>query len=208
MHYKLRRPIKSIKEATTTIENSAYHPNNRNHPNFSYANLNNALMPPPVFSVTKGVIDPPKPSSSQELSKNYMEANDAKIAKIENDVNGLLRLATHQENIVTQINNQLAQIGQQLAMQHKKDQFLNDTIINSKDQCNAIHLRCGTQYLGPKMSDESDETPEKAQMVTRTATTALTPLPAADFLESTATGRENRANRCRLSRINGDRHSR
>ncbi|XP_042065540.1 uncharacterized protein LOC121809055 [Salvia splendens] len=80
---------------------------NRGHPNLSYGNPNNALQPPPGFTVTNGVVDDPKKMTTEDILKSFMlqsnklmEQNNQRMEKVETDVQSM---ATHMKNIDTQI---------------------------------------------------------------------------------------------------------
>ncbi|CAA0831267.1 Unknown protein, partial [Striga hermonthica] len=51
---------------------NTYYQGNRNHPSLSYANSNNALQPPPGFSVTNGVINEPKKPTIEDMFASFM----------------------------------------------------------------------------------------------------------------------------------------
>ncbi|XP_042009166.1 uncharacterized protein LOC121757733 [Salvia splendens] len=80
---------------------------NKWHPNLSYGNPNNALQPPPGFTVTDGVVNDPKKMTTEDILKSFMlqsnklmEQNNQRIEKVETDVQSM---ATHLKNIDTQI---------------------------------------------------------------------------------------------------------
>lgn len=112
----------------------------------------------------------------EEVLAHYMEVNNIKVSKVEADVSGIMCQMLNHEKLTMQIQTQLTQIVQQIGAMHKPDQFPSDTIVNSKDQCSAIHLRSGTQYQGPKMPAESNkDDAEKTQTATWTATFVRAP---------------------------------
>lgn len=113
--------------------NLAYLPNNRNHLNLSYGKSNNALMPPPGFSITNGVIDPPKMVIAEEVLAHYMKADNTRSSKLETDVSGVMRRMVNHEKLTMQIQTQLAKMAQQLRALHKSGQFPSYTIVNPKD---------------------------------------------------------------------------
>lgn len=61
--------------------NPTYNPNNQNHPNFSYENPNNALLPPPKFSVTNEEIDAAKKASKNDDDISTLKLVVADMAK-------------------------------------------------------------------------------------------------------------------------------
>ncbi|XP_042035058.1 uncharacterized protein LOC121781375 [Salvia splendens] len=80
---------------------------NKWHPNLSYGNPNNALQPPPGFTVTDGVVNDPKKMTTEDILKSFMlqsnklmEQNNQRMEKVETDVQSM---ATHLKNIDTQI---------------------------------------------------------------------------------------------------------
>ncbi|XP_047979058.1 uncharacterized protein LOC125220975 [Salvia hispanica] len=132
------------------------HFGNKPHPNLSYGNPNNALQPPPGFTVSQGMINEPQKRSSEDIlntfmtqSQKNMEHSNKRLKKVENDVH---IMATHMKNLEVQ----MSQIAQSVSGQHKPGQFPGQPTINPKD-CKAIHLRSGTSYEGPSMP----ETPSK-----------------------------------------------
>lgn len=133
-------------------------------------------MPPPRFFVTNGVIDAPKKITVEEVLAHYMEVNNTKVSKVETDVSRIMRQMVNHEKLTMKIQTQLPQIVQQIRAMHKRDQFPSDTIVNSKDQYNAIYLRSGTHFQCPKMPAESNEDEaEKTQTATRTTTVVRAP---------------------------------
>ncbi|KAH6781482.1 hypothetical protein C2S51_006775 [Perilla frutescens var. frutescens] len=109
------------------------------HPNLSYSNPNNAIQPPPGFSVTNGVIDEEKKPKMDDLLMAFM-------GKMEN----------YMKESQTRVGNQ-----------HQQGKFLSNTTVNPKDQCKTITLRSGSAYDGPEMPDNEksggkvDEQPRK-----------------------------------------------
>ncbi|XP_041995707.1 uncharacterized protein LOC121745825 [Salvia splendens] len=80
---------------------------NKGHPNLSYGNPNNALQPPPGFTVTDGVVNDPKKMTTEDILKSYMlqsnklmEQNNQRMENVETDVQSM---AIHLKNIDTQI---------------------------------------------------------------------------------------------------------
>ena len=132
------------------------HFGNKPHPNLSYGNPNNALQPPPGFTVSQGMITEPQKRGLEDVlnafmtqSQKNMEHSNKRLEKVENDVHSM---ATHMKNLEVQ----MSQIAQSVSGQHKPGQFPGQPTINPKD-CKAIHLRSGTSYEGPSMP----ETPPK-----------------------------------------------
>ncbi|XP_042023014.1 uncharacterized protein LOC121770332 [Salvia splendens] len=139
---------------------------NKGHPNLSYGNPNNALQPPPGFTVSDGVVNDPKKMTTEDILKSFMlqsnkliEQNNHRMGKVETDVQSM---ATHLKNIDTQIN----QISQTVSTITQSGKFPSNTIINPKD-CKAVQLRSGKCYEGPAMPSE-DRVMEKAPEGTET----------------------------------------
>lgn len=144
--------------------NLAYHPNNRNHPNFSYANPNNSLTPPPGFSFINGVSDVPKKINVDGLVTRFMENTETDIGEMRHLVIDLIK-------IQAMLRTQMDQLSHQLGAIHQPGKLPSETITNSKDQCNTIHLGSGTQYQGSEIPTNSGEKlEEKAKIATRTTT--------------------------------------
>ncbi|XP_047953609.1 uncharacterized protein LOC125199726 [Salvia hispanica] len=144
------------------------HYGNKVHPNLSYGNPNNALQPPPGFTVANGMVDEQKKPTTEDIlaafmnqttkymekTDKYMESTSQRLGKVENDVQSL---NVHMKSIDTQI----SKISQAIGVQHQPGQFPAQTINNPKD-CKAIHLRCGKSYEGPSMPiEEKKSTPEE-----------------------------------------------
>ncbi|XP_042038255.1 uncharacterized protein LOC121784138 [Salvia splendens] len=132
------------------------HFGNKAHPNLSYGNPNNALQPPPGFTVSQGMITEPQKKSSEDIlnafmtqSHKNMEHSNQRLEKVENDMNNM---AVHMKSLETQ----MSQIAQAVSSQHTPGQFPGQPKVNPKD-CKAIHLRSGKSYEGPSMP----ETPPK-----------------------------------------------
>ncbi|XP_041995583.1 uncharacterized protein LOC121745673 [Salvia splendens] len=129
---------------------------NTGHPNLSYENPNNALQPPPGFTVTDGVVNDPKKMTTEDILKSFMlqsnklmEQNNQRMEKVEKDVQSIL---THLKFVDTQ----LSQIAQAVSMNHKPGQFPGQPNENSKG-CMAIHLRNGKTYEGPSLSETTKD---------------------------------------------------
>ncbi|XP_042035007.1 uncharacterized protein LOC121781327 [Salvia splendens] len=121
------------------------HFGNKTHPNLSYGNPNNALQPPPGFTVSQGMITEPH--------KN-MEHTNQRLEKVENNMHGM---AGHMKSLETQ----MSQIAQAVGQLHQSGQFPSTTVPNPKD-CKAIYLRSGTSYKSPPMPEvEANEVPEE-----------------------------------------------
>ncbi|XP_042059410.1 uncharacterized protein LOC121803901 [Salvia splendens] len=129
---------------------------NTGHPNLSYENPNNALQPPPGFTVTDGVVNDPKKMTTEDILKSFMlqsnklmEQNNQRMEKVEKDVQSIV---THLKFVDTQ----LSQIAQAVSMNHKPGQFPGQPNENSKG-CMAIHLRNGKTYEGPSLSETTKD---------------------------------------------------
>ncbi|XP_042002230.1 uncharacterized protein LOC121751541 [Salvia splendens] len=129
---------------------------NKGHPNLSYGNPNNALQPPPGFTVTDGVINDPKKMTTEDILKSFMlqtnklmEHNNQRMEKVETDVQCM---ATHLKNIDIQI----SQISQTVSTITQPGKFPSNTIINPKG-CMAIHLRNGKTYEGPSLPETTKD---------------------------------------------------
>lgn len=105
-----------------------------NHPNLPYGNPNTALMPPPGYFVTNGVIYLPKKIIVAEVFVHYMEANILRVNKMESAISGIWSKLANQDKHNVQIT-QLSQIAQYIGVVHKPGQFPRDTIL----------LKSGTQ---------------------------------------------------------------
>ncbi|XP_042005966.1 uncharacterized protein LOC121754717 [Salvia splendens] len=130
---------------------------NKWHPNLSYGNPNNALQPPPGFTVTDGVVNDPKKMTTEDILKSFMlqsnklmEQNNQRMEKVETDVQSM---ATHLKNIDTQI----SQISQTVSTLTQSGKFPSNTIINPKE-CKAVHLRSGTVYEAPSLPATTSDT--------------------------------------------------
>ncbi|XP_047964692.1 uncharacterized protein LOC125209127 [Salvia hispanica] len=133
---------------------------NKVYPNLSYGNPNNALQPPPGFTVSNGMIEQQKKSTTEDIlaafmnqtakymekADKYMESTSQRMGKVENDVQSL---NVHMKSIDTQI----IQISQAVGVQHQPGQFPAQTINNPKDG-KAITMRSGKSYEGPSMPVE------------------------------------------------------
>ncbi|XP_047961851.1 uncharacterized protein LOC125206652 [Salvia hispanica] len=141
---------------------------NKVHPNLSYGNPNNALQPPPGFTVSNGLVEQQKKPTTEDIlasfmnqttkymekTDKYMESTSQRLGKVENDVQSLNE---HMKSIDTQI----SQISQAVGVHHQPGQFPAQTINNPKD-CKAINLRSGKSYEGPSMPvEEKKSTPEE-----------------------------------------------
>ncbi|XP_042056411.1 uncharacterized protein LOC121800997 [Salvia splendens] len=105
---------------------------NKWHPNLSYGNPNNALQPPPGFTVTDGVVNDPKKMTTEDILKSFMlqsnklmEQNNQRMEKVETDVQSM---ATHLKNIDTQI----SQISQTVYEAPSLPATTSDTVLEPK----------------------------------------------------------------------------
>ncbi|XP_057803619.1 uncharacterized protein LOC131018952 [Salvia miltiorrhiza] len=62
-----------------------FHHGGRRQPNLAYENLNNAIQPPPGFSVTNGVINEEKKPNIEELLMKFMSKSDERMEKLESN---------------------------------------------------------------------------------------------------------------------------
>ncbi|XP_042016219.1 uncharacterized protein LOC121764230 [Salvia splendens] len=110
---------------------------NKWHPNLSYGNPNNALQPPPGFTVTDGVVNDPKKMTTEDILKSFML----------------------QSNKLMEQNNQgwRSQISQTVSTITESGKFPSNTIINPKE-CKAVHLRSGTVYEAPSLPATTSDT--------------------------------------------------
>ncbi|XP_042059623.1 uncharacterized protein LOC121804150 [Salvia splendens] len=139
------------------------HFGNKAHPNLSYGNPNNALQPPPGFTVSQGMITEPQNKSSEDIlnafmiqSHKNMEHTNQRLEKVENNMHGM---AGHMKSLETQ----MSQIAQVVGQLHQSGQFPSTTVPNPKD-CKAIYLRSGTSYESPPMPElEAKEVPEEKE---------------------------------------------
>ncbi|XP_042016209.1 uncharacterized protein LOC121764218 [Salvia splendens] len=139
------------------------HFGNKAHPNLSYGNPNNALQPPPGFTVSQGMITEPQNKSSEDIlnafmiqSHKNMEHTNQRLEKVENNMHGM---AGHMKSLETQ----MSQIAQAVGQLHQSGQFPSTTVPNPKDY-KAIYLRSGTSYESPPMPEvEAKEVPEEKE---------------------------------------------
>ncbi|XP_057780767.1 uncharacterized protein LOC130999277 [Salvia miltiorrhiza] len=131
-----------------------FQPGARPHPNLSYGNPNNALQPPPEFSVSSGgVINEPKKVSLEDMMQQMLTEMSIMKTTVNTRMTNLESQVGHIENNfsalskqVQMLETQVGQMANQAAAQHTPGKFPSNTEINPKNQCNAILLRSGTQY--------------------------------------------------------------
>ncbi|XP_047943010.1 uncharacterized protein LOC125189824 [Salvia hispanica] len=166
---------------------------NKGHPNLSYGNPNNALQPPPGFTVSDGMVNDPKKMTTEDILKSFMlqsnkvmEQNNQRMEKVETDVQGM---ATHLKNIDVQI----SQISQTVSTLTQPGKFPSTTIVNPKD-CKAINMRSGTSYEGPSMppgneGKVAEKTIEEEELVEEdeTETIQVTTLPKENAVPALST---------------------
>ncbi|XP_057789740.1 uncharacterized protein LOC131006598 [Salvia miltiorrhiza] len=145
-----------------------FQPGARPHPNLSYGNPNNALQPPPGFSVSSGgVINEPKKGLLEDMMQQVLTEVSSMKTTVNTRMTNLESQVGHIGNNFSALSKQVhileTQVGQmanQAAAQHKSGQFPSNTTVNSKGQCNSIFD--GT--LSPKdrrMSKENDQPSEE-----------------------------------------------
>ncbi|XP_057775122.1 uncharacterized protein LOC130994104 [Salvia miltiorrhiza] len=129
-----------------------YQQGGRSHPNLSYGNPNNAIQPPPGFSVTNGVINEEKKPNLEELLMKFVAKSDERMEKLESNA---AAVGTQMKMFETQ----LGQLANAFTNLHQQGQFPSNTIVNPKEHCKAINLRSGTTYEGPKMPEDEIVSP-------------------------------------------------
>ncbi|XP_057775478.1 uncharacterized protein LOC130994454 [Salvia miltiorrhiza] len=129
-----------------------YQQGGRSHSNLSYGNPNNAIQPPPGFSVTNGVINEEKKPNLEELLMKFMSKSDERMEKLESNA---VAVGTQMKMFETQ----LGQLANAFTNLHQQGQFPSNTTVNPKEHCKAINLRSGTTYEGPKMPEDEIVSP-------------------------------------------------
>ncbi|XP_057802972.1 uncharacterized protein LOC131018267 [Salvia miltiorrhiza] len=129
-----------------------YQQGGRSHPNLSYGNPNNAIQPPPGFSVTNGVINEEKKPNLEELLMKFVAKSDERMEKLESNA---AAVGTQMKMFETQ----LGQLANAFTNLHQQGQFPSNTTVNPKEHCKAINLRSGTTYEGPKMPEDEIVSP-------------------------------------------------
>ncbi|XP_042027227.1 uncharacterized protein LOC121774410 [Salvia splendens] len=164
---------------------------NKGHPNLSYGNPNNALQPPPGFTVTVGVVNDPKKMTTEDILKSFMlqshksmEQDNQRMEKVETEVQSM---ATHLKNIDTQI----SQISQTVSNITQSGKFPSNTIINPND-CKVVQLRSGKSYEGRAMTSEDrvmEKAPEEEELVeeVETETVQITSPPKENMVPTLPT---------------------
>ncbi|KAI3465183.1 hypothetical protein Pfo_021846 [Paulownia fortunei] len=117
-----------------------YHPGLKNYENFSYANNQNVLQPPPGYN------NPPHLNP---------QVDEAKIDNIETQLGHLASsLGAQMKSMETQI----GQLATEINAQKHEGNFPSDTEMNPRKYCKAIQFRSGTKINGPKIrSSKVDE---------------------------------------------------
>lgn len=144
---------------------SSLHPNNRNHPNFSYDNSNNALQLPPSFNVVNGVIQElVKKITLEEMMEQLVKQQKDFIVKTDLKIGAL-------DHSMTTIGNTLMTFRKQLKMVGNKSdnwQMLTLTCTNKANSrgipskirtqhCHDIEHRSGTRYTNEALEIEDLE---------------------------------------------------
>lgn len=86
----------------------------------------------------------------EELFKQFIAVNDAKTEKLGKEVGELRHGLGDMGKHMKQLETHMAQLANIIGSRHKPEQFLSDTIVNLRDQCNVIHLRSRTEYADPQ----------------------------------------------------------
>ncbi|XP_057811294.1 uncharacterized protein LOC131025517 [Salvia miltiorrhiza] len=129
-----------------------YQQGGRSHLNLSYGNPNNAIQPPPGFSVTNGVINEEKKPNLEELLMKFMSKSEERMEKLESNA---VAVGSQMKMFETQ----LGQLANAFTNLHQQGQFPSYTTVNPKERCKAINLRSGTTYEGPKMPEDEIVSP-------------------------------------------------
>ncbi|XP_058774816.1 uncharacterized protein LOC131649088 [Vicia villosa] len=144
---------------------NTYNPGWRNHPNFSYKNNNPIQNPgpsrPQSYPTQKQnqpmQVVPPRPSFRETVEK-FILAQTQQNKEFHNQNNHIIdlitKLGTEFDQVITHnkmLETQISQIAQTPGAQTMLGgQFPGQTQPNPKGQANAITLRSGTAYDGPK----------------------------------------------------------
>ncbi|KAH6787041.1 hypothetical protein C2S52_006593 [Perilla frutescens var. hirtella] len=111
-----------------------------NQSNLSYGDSNNALPPPPGFSVTNEMVNEEKKPKMDDLLIEFMAKTDkfmmesqARVEKLENAVGAMgVQMKMFEK--------QLGQLATVVGNLHQSGQFPSNTTVNPKKQCSTIHL--------------------------------------------------------------------
>ncbi|CAA0829139.1 Unknown protein, partial [Striga hermonthica] len=90
-------------------------------------------------------------------TRNRFNKDEEKLNKIENHVT---QLATTMGAQMKNLETQIGQLAKVVGSQHQRGQFPSNTELNPKEQCQAIRLRSGMEYEGPKMPEEKESEPK------------------------------------------------
>ncbi|XP_075483776.1 uncharacterized protein LOC142523927 [Primulina tabacum] len=131
---------------------NTYHPGLRNHENFSYANNNNVLNPPPGFNTQKGEGKP----SFEDLVGTFVTESGKRMARTESRLDNM---ETHIGNMGATMKSLETQIGQlaNALKDQNRGQLPSNTEVNPREQCKAVTLRSGKEVGIPKPAEESVE---------------------------------------------------
>ncbi|XP_062089283.1 uncharacterized protein LOC133795844 [Humulus lupulus] len=142
-----------------------YNPDWKNHPNFSWSNNQNTLQPypqpQPPYQPAQNMPPYPQQYAHQNPPSGYYQPQNRQPPQMP------MKPAEPQPDVLNQfmtetrasIRSLETQIGQLAALMTNRAQgnFPSTTEVNPKEQCQAITLRSGTRYEGPKKSQSEEE---------------------------------------------------
>ena len=113
-----------------------YHPNLRNHENFSYANKKNVLQAPQGFNGAKNA----KTSSLEVIMLDFVKESRSRTTILENSVQAIASTVQSQGKAIQSLKVQLSQMATYVHTM-QKGKFPNFSKKNPEEECNAITLR-------------------------------------------------------------------
>ncbi|XP_073152915.1 uncharacterized protein [Henckelia pumila] len=156
-----------------------YHPGLHNHENFSYANNNNVLNPPPGFNNKKGEGKP----SLKDLVSTFVTESSKNLDRSESHLDNLETYVTNMGTTMKFLEVQIGQLASAINNQHR-GMFSSNTETNPKEHCNATILRYvnefgqATKYLRVEEKDVAVETPsDQSKRGLKTKSSTLSKIP-------------------------------
>ncbi|XP_075486253.1 uncharacterized protein LOC142525853 [Primulina tabacum] len=131
---------------------NTYHLGLRNHENFSYANNNNVLNPPPGFNTQKGEGKP----SFEDLVGTFVTESGKRMARTESRLDNMEKHIGNMGATMKSLETQIWKLANALKDQNR-GQFPSNTEVNPREQCKAVTLRSGKEVEIPKPAEESVE---------------------------------------------------
>ncbi|XP_060965621.1 uncharacterized protein LOC115720188 [Cannabis sativa] len=127
-----------------------YHPGLRNHENLSYGNTKNVLQLPSGFNTQQQE----EKKYLEDILGTFMIESKKRFNKNETKLDNIETHISNMDSSMKNIEVQVRKLANVVSALQKNSSFPSDTVVNQKQQCNAISLRSG-KVLDGGVEDKS-----------------------------------------------------